>query len=244
MLVVDYMTLISGIPFEYKGLLIYPPTLGDIANIRYQTYESYLSIFFLSVMDIGSLLGVQNESIPPTTTALQLITYIPDLRDALLQSLSFFIREEILYSDEFGYYSIRDSGIKYISIDDIREIRSIVLQLCNIQDTAETQPVKFKNEKARQIYEKIQKKKSEKQARAFASKDALSMSLPNLISAVAACSPTYNYFNIWQMTVYQFYDQFARMNDNLQLQIFGHRWAAWGTDNFDFSVWYRPLHSN
>lgn len=244
MLVVDYMTLISGMPFEYKGLLIYPPTLGDIANMRYQTYESYLSIFFLSVMDIGSLLGVQNESIPPTTTALQLITYIPDLRDALLQSLSFFIREEILYSDEFGYYSIREDGIKYISIDDIREIRSIVLQLCNIQDTAETQPVKFKNEKARQIYEKIQKKKAEKQAKAAVSKDSLSMSLPNLISAVAACSPTYNYFNIWQMTVYQFYDQFARMNDNLQLKIFGHRWAAWGTDNFDFSVWYRPLHSN
>lgn len=244
MQVVDYMTLISGRPYEYHGLLVYPPTLDDIAAIRYQTYESYLSIFFLSAMDIGAIIGVQNESLPPTTTALQLITCIPDLRDALLRSLSFFIREEILYSDEFGYYSIRDSGIKYIAIDDIREIRSIILQLCNIQDTAETQPVKFRNEKARQIYEKIQKKKAERQAKSAFSKDSLSMTLPNLISAVSACSPTYNYFNIWQMTVYQFYDQFARLNDNLQLQIFGHRWAAWGTDNFDFSVWYRPLHTN
>lgn len=244
MQVVDYMTLISGRPYEYNGLLVYPPTLDDIATVRYQTYESYLSIFFLSAIDIVSIIGVQNESLPPTTTALQLITCIPDLRDALLRSLSFFIREEILYSDEFGYYLIRDGGVKYISIDDIHEIRSIVLQLCNIQDTTETQPVKFRNEKARQIYEKIQKKKAEKQAKSASSKDSLSMALPNLISAVAACSPTYNYFNIWQMTVYQFYDQFARLNDNLQLQIFGHRWAAWGTDNFDFSVWYRPLHTN
>ena len=241
--IVDYLTLIRGRPYCVNGIKIYPPLLDEIAEITYQTYESYLSIFFLSAVEIGRLIGLQDGALPPTMTSIQLITYIPELRAALMQALSFFAHAEISYSEEFGYFTKMDDGIHYISLDDIRNMRSVILQFCNIHDDAEVAPVKFKNAKAKEIYEKIQRKKAEKQRMASSSKDLLSMTLPNLISAVAAFSTTYNYMNIWQLTVFQFYDEFARLSDKIQLDVHGQRWAAWGTEDFDFSVWYRLLNS-
>lgn len=244
MKVVDYMTLIRGLPCSVNGITVYPPLLDDIAFVSYKAYEAYLSVFFLSAVDIGRIIGLEDGLLPPTTTSLQLITRVPELRAALMQSLSFFMRADVLYEEDAGYSIQLEDGIHYLSLDDIRDIRSVILQFCNIQDDAEVAPVKFKNARAKEIYEKIQKKKAEKKKMSAMSKESLSMTLPNLISAVAAFSPTYNLLNIWQLTVYQLYDEFSRLSDKIQLSVFGQRWAAWGTDNFDFSVWYRPLNSN
>lgn len=238
---VDYMTLISGVPFQTCGVLVYPPTLRDIQNIGYDIYESFLSIFFLSLSDLMKGLGVNAADIPKTTTSMQVITKIPDLRAALLRSLRFFLHSDIRYADDVGYFITSGDQQLYLTLNDIKEIRGVILQLCNLQDDMEPTPVTFKNAKAQQIYEKIQAKKAEKQKMQKQSSSSFITSLPNLISAVAAYSPTYNLFNIWDLTVYQFYDQFARLNDSAQMQVFGQRWAAWGTEDFDFSVWYRPL---
>lgn len=244
MATVDYLSLISDMPYMVDGINVYPPHLSEISKIGYSAYESFLSIFFLSAVDIGRIVGLEDGQLPPSVTAIQLITRIPELRAALLRALSFFLHADVLYADDIGYSIQMESNVEYLSLDQIREIRSVILQFCNIQDDMETAPVKFKNARAKEIYEKIQRKKAEKQKASAISNESLSMTLPNLISAVAAYSPTYNYLNIWQLTVYQFYDQFARLSDHLQLQVFGQRWAAWGTDNFDFSVWYRPLNKH
>lgn len=244
MVTVDYLSLISGRPYCVDNIYVYPPRLEEISQVGYSTYESFLSIFFLSAVDIGRIIGLEDGQLPSSITSIQLITRIPELRAALLRALSFFLHADVLYADDVGYCIQRDDNVEYLSLDQIRDIRSVILQFCNIQDDTETAPVKFKNARAKEIYEKIQRKKAEKQKASATSSESLSMTLPNLISAVAAYSPTYNYLNIWQLTVYQFYDQFARLNDDLQLKVFGQRWAAWGTDNFDFSVWYRPLNKH
>lgn len=67
--------------------------------------------------------------------------------------------------------------------------------------------------------------------------------LLNLISAVSARGCGYTLFDIWDLTVYQLYDQFARMNVNVQMDIYSSRWAAWGRDDFDVSLWFKNLQS-
>lgn len=244
MTAVDQLSLISDVPFNVDGIDVYPPKLRDIRCVGYDEYESYLSIFFLTADNIGKIIGVDVGSLPSAATPLQLITCIPELRVALLRALRFFLHVDVMYDQEVGYFILQDDETAYISLEHIKKIRSVALQFCNVSDDIEQTPVKFKNDKAKRIYEKIQKKKAEKKARSTSSPASLSMTLPNLISAVAAYSPTYNYFNIWDLTVYQFYDQFARLNDIVQMKIIGQRWAAWGTENFDFSVWYRSLQKN
>jgi hypothetical protein len=67
------------------------------------------------------------------------------------------------------------------------------------------------------------------------------MELPNLVAAVSAKHNSYNLFNIWGLTVYQLYDQFARIDIGVQLDIYGTRWAAWGQDAFDTGIWFKRL---
>lgn len=238
---VDYLTLISGSPVRVEDAVVYPPHLCDIARIGYNTFEENLSVWMFNKSELRKILNVDNLGELEEYPILKIITQIQDLRIALLQSMRFFLCLDVGYSPEFGYFFDSQNGRGYLDFKQIKDVRSIILQLCNVDDDVEDTPVKFKNAKAKEIYEKIQREKSKKKRSSVRDEKALSMTLPNLISAVAAFSPTYNYSNIWDLTIYQFYDQFARLNDRLQLDVFGHRWAAWGTDNFDFSVWYRPL---
>ena len=135
MKVVDYMTLIRGLPCNVNGATVYPPLLDDIAFVSYKAYESYLSVFFLSAVDIGRIIGLEDGSLPPTTTSLQLITRVPELRAALMQSLSFFMRTDVLYSEDTGYSIQLDDGIHYLSLDDIRDIRAVILQFATFKMT-------------------------------------------------------------------------------------------------------------
>lgn len=114
-----------------------------------------------------------------------------------------------------------------------------ILQLCCVEDTV-TPPKKFRNEKARKIYELIQSRKAEQAKNTKkVRKENPDTALPNLISAFCAFSPSYNLTNVWGLTIYQFYDQYHRLDSKIQLDVFGLRWAAWGKKDFDFSLWHK-----
>lgn len=71
--------------------------------------------------------------------------------------------------------------------------------------------------------------------------DERALSLSSIISAVAARHHSLNILNIWDLTVYQLYDQFAQLNKSLQVDVSSMRWAAWGQEPFDFSLWYKDM---
>ena len=111
------------------------------------------------------------------------------------------------------------------------------MQLSYIEHDSQEQH-QFASEKARRIWEKCQKGKAQMRK---ASKQDINMELPNLIGAVAARSGGYTLLNIWDLTVYQLYDQFTRTNVNVQMDIYASRWAAWGKDDFDVAMWFKNI---
>lgn len=234
MKLIDDYTLISGAPFRCGDFLVYPPTLGDIRDIGYENYRGFLSLFLMSQHDIFALLDLSGDESVSDLSPIQLITIVPQLRVTLLGSLSFFLRCEVCYAPNVGFFIDDKTSL---SLAQILEIRKVILSLCNIEDSTTQEPVTFANEKARRIYEKSQKGRS--QLKGNKGPKEGDIELPNLIAAVSAYSPTYNLLNIWGLTVYQLYDQFARLGGKFQLDVFGHKWAAWGTDEFDFSLWYK-----
>lgn len=68
-----------------------------------------------------------------------------------------------------------------------------------------------KNKTAAKIIEKLNKRKKAKEKSA---KPDPKLELPNIISAISACHSSINILNIWDLTVYQVYDLFARMQQN------------------------------
>ena len=71
-----------------------------------------------------------------------------------------------------------------------------------------------------------------------------SFSLWNIIGAVTSRHPSLNLTNIWQMTVYQLYDQFARVRDQVAFDVYSTRWAVWGKDKLDQSLWFKQERDN
>lgn len=69
------------------------------------------------------------------------------------------------------------------------------------------------------------------------------MTLPNVISSVAAKSLNLNIYNIWDITLFQLYDQFYRLQNNDAHSINSMRVAAWGDkkNTFDYALWHKNM---
>lgn len=232
---IDHYSLISGAPCRSGDFLVYPPTLGGIRDVGYDNYRGFLSLFLMSQHDIFGLYGLKADASVSSLSPIQLITIIPQLRATLLGSLSFFLRCEVCYSPSTGFFVGDDE--RALSLAQILEIRKVILALCNVEDSAIQESITFANERARQIYEKAQAGRARMKNKS--NNNDADLELPNIIAAVSAHSPTYNLLNIWGLTVYQLYDQFSRLSGKIQLDVIGQKWAAWGTDDFDFSLWYK-----
>lgn len=244
-MMVDYFSLIScdpEHPYRFNDkILIYPPKLETLRNpdVGYRAYQSYTNMLAMTKSDLAESLEIPEESINGDT--LLFITRVPFFRDAYMAALSFFIRQSLRYDDDIGY--LLEDGTS-VSMDELREIRSIILQFCYIEDAQENAPKKYRNAKAKRIFERIQKLKSEQAKKRKGKPANPDMDMPNLIGAVAAFSQSYNLTNIWNLTVFQFYDQFIRLNTKIQIDISGVRWAAWGQDDFDWALWHKSIKNN
>ena len=165
-----------------------------------------------------------------------ILQLVPELRDEVFNALRFFIIQEIQLDEETGYFNVLDGQGQVISVineDSLGEVRNAVLQVNYLQDSSA--PVKFRSEKAKATYLKIQAGKA-KLAAAKKSQDDIS--LENVICFVSARSSTYDLFNIPNLTVYQLYKEFTELNKLTQIDVIARRWATWGEEDFDWSVYY------
>lgn len=210
------------------------PTLGDIVEIGHDRYQGYLSTFLVKKSELLKTLGIEDGPEYDPYSLWDIMLVIPELRANLLAALEFFIVRDVT----------ADEGIVCVSGEplsnmDLHDIAAAVAKISCIEIDDESQHV-FSSERTRRLWEKM--RKGRQQLRKAKSQDG-DIDLFNLISAVAARGCGYTLFNIWDLTVYQLYDQFARINVGVQMDIYSSRWAAWGQDDFDVSLWFKNLQS-
>lgn len=119
------------------------------------------------------------------------------------------------------------------------ELCDVILQWNNIKKNKEEKKLKFKSKLAQEVWELTHpKEKQEKQ-----NKD---MELANIISSVAAKDESLNMINIWDLTVYQLYDQFQRLQGNTYFSIQSMSVAAYGDEKnkFDGGAWYKNINED
>ena len=257
---IDQGDLISGTAIPYEQICtLRPPKLADIragTGIGFSMYYQYIQLLSLEQEETFAAMGLTDmweafsESERQQYPLFALLTGIPSLRERLQQVLSFFLCEDVVYTPERkGFLLFRPTDpeakltdrtcVGAITADNYEQIREGILQINGLSAGAPAKPV-FRNQKAREIYEQMQRYKR----RAAKPKTAdSSMSLPNIIGAVAARHPGYTLLNIWELTICQLYDQFARLNRYHQIDVSAQRWAAWGKDPFDFALWYKDIHT-
>ncbi|MGN0430788.1 MAG: hypothetical protein ACI4EQ_00350 [Lachnospiraceae bacterium] len=252
----DYASLLSPFPFLIEKVgSIKSPLLREIWNpkITYQGYNMYLSLLFLTPQtyyeQMAPSQGDRYQSLSEEEKAkvcmFDLIADNAGLRDAYLKMLDFFLVEHVLWNPEskvfLTFTGAEDDSLPVgvIHRGIFSELCDIILQRCGIdRKDADMDISKTQNKKALEIVNKIKKGRQAAGGRKVPDK---AMELPNLICAVAAKSNSLNFTNIWDLTVFQLYEQFKREQANVYFDIQKMTVAAYGNkqNSFTGSEWFK-----
>lgn len=241
------MDLLSSDPITIKGIgKIKSPTLRRIRAEK-SRYHSYIHMLTLNPQQLISTLQLPLAEEAPVSL-YDLIISDTSIRELYQKAISFFICGELHFDQDSAAWAVFETDPRkneqplvtgIIHRDNFNCLIRDILEMNHIDVEKQFPLVGFKNSKAREIYENIQKQK-EKAKKKNEKKDKM-VTLGDIISSLCVQSNSYNLINIWDLTIYQLYDQFARQNMKTQIDITGLKWAAWGSEPFDFSLWYKNL---
>lgn len=250
---IDEFYLISGLPFEYEGYTLVPPSLEVIRDEKqcgYNKYLSYLFPFCITKQDIIKQMELEEwynslaEDVKKQLTVFNLLLFIND--ELFINALQFFIEERVVYDRKQSrfllYKNKKRKPVAEINKDNFTDLCQGVCQL-NYRSYTEPEDVdkySFRSAKAKEKYKRFLKEREKfNEIKSKSDKNNDSFELGNVIASLSAKSPTYNLCNIYNLTVYQLYDQFYKTIKNNQVDTYAHKWASWGTDDFDFTIWFK-----
>lgn len=223
---IDYLSLLSYGPLLVEGIChIRSYTLKQIVQNK-EEYDHCISLFLI---DQSVIPNIKNQN-----NIFDLFLTSETMRAELHRCLTFFITEELVYSDDEFVVFDKDKIVGSINSKNFKTIKDAILSYNHIKGEIEKKP-KFRNKKAEEIYKKIQRSKDSLKS------NTSSLSLGDIVSSVCIYSNDYNLINIWDLTIYQLLDQFSRLNIKNQHDIVAQKWAAWGNEPFDFSLWSKSI---
>ena len=245
----EYFDLLSPDPINIQNVGgILSPKLRDISSIGINTYQYYLGILMMDVNtyfhmnEMDEQYNQLSDEEKSSLNIFDLLTSNDNLTSLFQTALNFFIKEDVVYSDEYKAFLIQNENnvIGVISKEIYPQILDIICQRNCIKSNQEEDLSKIKSKKALEIMKKLQKGRAEKAKQTKADKN---MELGNIISAVANKSQSLNIINIWDLTVYQLWDCFSRLSNNSIYDIQSMGVAAWGNkDNyFDATTWFKRI---
>lgn len=264
------------ITFENIGSVISPTLQQiSKLKYKYNTYQNYLSVLLIDIKSYyeimdkmgemyfvhysseqkDKILSIRREYESMTEEQRKQISFFSILvfdeilRDNVIEALNFFMLDLIIFSKElqmfFTYnYDVPEDYSKptgYINQNNYEFVIDVILQRICVEKQEHIEDVKVKNKTAARLLEKIKQGNKKKQK-----KQDKKMELANLISALASHSKNLNIVNIWDLTVYQLYDQFRRQMLEDYYEINSSHIAAWGDseNKFDSTSWLSLINEN
>lgn len=244
--VIAYLDLITGSSVHIPGACtIIPPTVKRLRSdvgIGMGKYREYVNLISLTTSEcietfkLQDTIKAMNEEQRSVYDRFVILCLYKQLRELLQNALSFFVSETIVFDEEkflFVVYRDSETPVGVITRENYDVVCYVILQLCGIK-TSDPTPMKFANEHAKELYELAEK--GRKKLAHGKEKDE-SMSLDNIVSVLSTYSNSYNLLNVGDLAVCQVYDQFSRLAIKTQLDVASTRWAAWGKDPWNSTMW-------
>lgn len=221
------LNLLSSKSFFLDNLEIKPFTLNEVLELGYENYISALQSLFIEKhvftdnMDKQkvSIIEEQAGAVGKNTVFDYYIKYADKQFVELLgYSLQFIFRTEdvILKGDTILIDSLQreddSEPLKIVSRDNFNYIVEIIKLQNNIPFEKEEDKKKPKDERARKLIEKMEQNKRALEAKKQAQDEGNQFPFNDIVSAITTRSNSINKFNIWELTIYQIYDEFERIN--------------------------------
>lgn len=261
----DYFTLLCPEPISLSVGTIRQPTLRDIGKLnimKFGLYQVYLKLtprYYYKYINVehGELYwDTLSEEEQHSVTLYDVVLVEESLQNIYVEIFNFFFIERVIFKD--GYFLIintndydTDSDDLELTKENIRgvinrnslmDVLDVIQQVCCIKskDPLDEPKPKFKNKKAKRMYERMLKAK-EDELKKQEKKDFYNLSLANIISSTASQSTGLNIINIWNATLFQLHDQFDKTQNSNAYYMNSVRVAVWGDekDQFDPSLWYK-----
>lgn len=212
------LRLLAGVPVKLDNVgEIQPPTLKEIISIGGDLHNHYLSSLLFDKKALEN-----HEEIEHDTFAIFLSLCINDevFRDLVYKALEMYFTEKPNYQEGFFYFGEIEE--ERVLVGDAFYEMQQVLKIAN--NMAEEEEKKFANDKARKLWEKIQKKKKEAEKYSKSGVD-----LHSLLSGVIWRSSKPR-SEILESTIYQLYDGYFRLQN---IDQYDHTYLGIYTGNVD-----------
>lgn len=256
----DYGTLLSPEPISLSIGTLRKPTLREISRLTFEKFGMYEMFLDLDVRDFYETVFENGDAFWDSLSDKEkdeMTLYKAVIQDSRLQEtycevFNFFFVENVIYRD--GLFILLNDGVEQdkekLAPEDVRGVIAnntfsqaveLIQQICCIRNDAEEEKeMKFKNESARKMYERMRKAQKEAE-RQKAKSGNTNYTIPNLISAVSNKHPCISPLNVWDLTIFQLLDSFNRLEANAVFDINWTRVAVWGDENnkFDSTLWYK-----
>lgn len=259
----DYGSLLSPEPIQLSIGTVRHPTLREISKATFPKFGIYQYFLKLSPEDYYTKINKAREGYwdslscdgQEMVSLYDIVLVDENLCNTYLEIFNFFFVEKVIFREGFFVFlsidkQTADSEIEVtedilrgvVSKETFNDALDLLQQVCFLgaDDLGDESKQKFKNEKARKLWRRM--KAAEKKQKE-ASEHSADMALPNIISSVAAKSLNLNISNIWDITLFQLYDQFNRLQNNDAHSINSMRVAVWGDEKktFDYALWRKNM---
>jgi len=185
--------------------------LKEIKDIGYIKYCQYLNFFIMNISDIFKNVDLSEINSIDGEVKLNLFDYIVlsndnSLLNIFIESINFFCKTDAKYSDGV---ILLDSKDRFLYRENY-ELLCKMIKIMNGIEVDDIEEEKYLNEEARLRAEKM--KKCREMVKKCKDNDGQDKSdFSDLISSICAKSNKYGYDNIFDLTIYQFYDLFKRL---------------------------------
>ena len=253
----DYFDMLSGEPLYVQGVgHILSPRLKELrpqSGIGYRAYNLYLNFLTWDkehLLKYDQLMQYKGASKlnKDVFNSFDVVTLLEQTRELCRGVLSFFMVENLVWDEKNRCYLVvtpeeNPKLIGQINRNNFDEVKKMILQLNFIGLDKDDAPTAHSTDKAKELWEKTQGYLKE-QAEAEASEDKPEYHLSNIISKICAVHPSYNLFNIYNLTVFQLYDAFFQIGYMRSADLSERIFSAYGGDKFKFEDWLKPIIKN
>lgn len=172
-----------------------------------------------------------------------IVTRDESLRSLYCSAFSFFMLEDVEYYPaknvfvSLVYDGDSKKAVGVITRDNFDTVRNSILLLNYISSAKTNVDVKHSSDKSKELWETAQRYMAAQEKKA--SNDV--MSLGNIISKLCAIHASYNYLNVYELTVFQMYDAFFQSCFMRSIAFSESIVSNHGSKEFRYGDWMNPV---
>lgn len=210
-----------GKPTIVHGIPVYSPTIdsiGDIGEIQYNVYLTLATFDKESILKLMFGLSSDEYSELENEDSYEVLTSIPVIANELINALSFFIKDQVQHDQLSNSYLVHDKT--FINSNNYLELVKTIKEQNGVSESKKS--IKFNSEISKQKYERLLelRKNSKKK------NDDQSLTLKDMLSILCHAEGNgINIFNVGELTIYQVYEHFERLNVREQHKRLLRIWA-------------------